>query len=125
MFTGSVTLKWSATNNQDFDSMILQDHDVLEVEEREKVVRHMWDVYSHSNSVRLPKFWSEAFEAAYEELMSDIGGVRDAAVSEIAKMSLCSLPLLLQSQSVVQTITGSRKIKQAKSNMNSTVNSDQ
>jgi len=69
-----------------------------EVEEREKVVRQMWDLYSHSrtNSVGLPKFWWEAFEAAYEELVSDVGGVRDGAVSEIAKMSLLrSLPLQL------------------------------
>ncbi|KAK7351701.1 hypothetical protein VNO77_11327 [Canavalia gladiata] len=123
MFTGSVTLKWSAiSNSDDFDSMILEDLDVLEVEEREKVVKHMWDVYTHSNSVRIPKFWSEAFEAAYEELVSDVGGIRDAAVSEIAKMSLRSIPLPLQSQS---TITGSRKMKQAKSSMDSALDSIQ
>ncbi|TKY75145.1 hypothetical protein E2542_SST03911 [Spatholobus suberectus] len=124
MFAGSVTLKWSTSNNDDFDSTILEDLDVLEVEEREKVVRHMWDVYTRTrtNFVRLPKFWWEAFEAGYEQLVSDVPGVRDGAVSEIAKMSLRSLPLPLQSQSVftfhdrhVQSITGSRKIKQAKS----------
>jgi len=56
----------------------------------------MWDVYSRSrtNSIGIPKFWWEAFEAAYEELASDVRGVRDGAVSEIAKMSLLrSLPL--------------------------------
>ncbi|XP_020220116.1 uncharacterized protein LOC109803062 [Cajanus cajan] len=105
MFAGSITLKWSATNNDPFDSTIL---DVLEVEEREKVVRHMWDVYSRTHT-KLPKFWWEAFEAAYEQLVSDVPTVRDAAVSEIAKMSLHSLPL----QSHL-SITGSRKIKQAK-----------
>ncbi|CAJ1973316.1 unnamed protein product [Sphenostylis stenocarpa] len=92
IFAASITLKWSSTNNLDFDSTILEDLD--EVEEREKVVREMWDVYSrsHANAVGLPKFWEEAFEAAYEELVSDVGGVRDGAVSEIAKMSLRSLP---------------------------------
>ncbi|CAK8568988.1 unnamed protein product [Lathyrus sativus] len=94
MFTGTVTLKWSTNNVNQFsdglDSMILEDLDVLEVEEREKVVRHMWDVYtrSHSNSMGLPQFWLEAFEAAYENLVSDVPAVRDTAVSEIAKMSL-------------------------------------
>lgn len=29
MFAGSVTLKWSTTNNDDFDSTIFQDLDVL------------------------------------------------------------------------------------------------
>ncbi|RHN70995.1 hypothetical protein MtrunA17_Chr3g0141491 [Medicago truncatula] len=88
---GSITLKLSINNlnpfSDDLDSMILDDLDVLEVEEREKVVRHMWDVYtrSHSNSIGLPQFWLEAFEAAYEHLVSDVPAVRDAAVSEIAK----------------------------------------
>ncbi|ESW08580.1 hypothetical protein PHAVU_009G057300 [Phaseolus vulgaris] len=113
MFAGSVTLKWSTTDNDDFGSTIIQDLDVLEVEEREKVVRQMWDLYSHSRtkSVGLPKFWWEAFEAAYEELVSDVGGVRDGAVSEIAKMSLLrSLPLQLH-----QSMTESRKMKQGES----------
>ncbi|XWS14590.1 hypothetical protein CRYUN_Cryun35bG0022900 [Craigia yunnanensis] len=54
--------------------------DSSELEEREKVVRKMWDVYTHSASVRLPRFWLEAFEAAYEYLSSDVPGVRDTAV---------------------------------------------
>jgi hypothetical protein len=57
------------------------------------VVRHMWGVYTQSKSMRLPKFWQEAFEAAYEHLTSDVLGVRDAAVSEIAKMSMRSISL--------------------------------
>ncbi|KAK4276598.1 hypothetical protein QN277_014728 [Acacia crassicarpa] len=92
MFTGSVTLKLSAANilrfPHDFNSRILNDFDVLELEEREKMVRRMWDVYTHSAANRLPRFWSEAFEAAYEQLASEVRGVREAAVSEIAKMSL-------------------------------------
>lgn len=124
MFTGSITLKLSINNlnpfSDDLDSMILDDLDVLEVEEREKVVRHMWDVYtrSHSNSIGLPQFWLEAFEAAYEHLVSDVPAVRDAAVSEIAKMSLAlrshilhQLPLQLQSP---PSSRRSRKLKQAK-----------
>lgn len=66
-----------------------------EVEDREKVVRQMWDVYSHSRSIQLPRFWQEAFEAAYEDLTSDLPSVRNHAVSEIAKMSLLSLSLSL------------------------------
>lgn len=58
------------------------------MEERGKVVRHMWDIYAHSHRIRLPRFWQEAFEAAYEELVSDDPAVRDAAVSEIARMSM-------------------------------------
>ncbi|XP_058785334.1 uncharacterized protein LOC131660176 isoform X2 [Vicia villosa] len=115
MFTGTVTLKWSTNNLNQFsdglDSMILEDLDVLEVEEREKVVRRMWDVYSrsHSNSIGLPQFWLEAFEAAYENLVSDVPVVRETAVSEIAKMSLA-----LRSQIDVQSSRRSRKLKQDK-----------
>ena len=70
------------------------------MEEREKVVKHMWDVYTNSHRIRLPKFWQEAFEAAYEELTSDAPGVREAAITEIAKMSVRSVdldPLPIQS----------------------------
>ncbi|KAB2057858.1 Protein FAM75A4 [Gossypium arboreum] len=97
MFTGTVTLRWSAGNlnrfSDDFDSHIHDDLDVLEMEEREKVVKHMWDVYTNSRRIRLPRFWQEAFEAAYEELTSDVPGVREDAVSEIAKMSIRSVDL--------------------------------
>lgn len=82
------------------------------MEEREKVVRRMWDVYTHSASHRLPRFWQEAFEAAYEYLTSDVPGVRNAAVSEIAKMSIRSFnidPLPLQS-SVSQPLLHAFKI---------------
>ncbi|ESW28919.1 hypothetical protein PHAVU_002G028800 [Phaseolus vulgaris] len=94
MFTGTVSLRWSGTLNSlsnDMDSPIHDDLDVLEMEEREKVVRHMWDVYTNSRRIRLPKFWQEAFEAAYEDLTSDLGEVRDAAITEIAKMSVHSI----------------------------------
>lgn len=63
------------------------------MEEREKVVRHMWDVYTHSRRIRLPRFWQEAFEAAYEELASDAADIRDTAVAEIAKMSMRMIDL--------------------------------
>lgn len=58
------------------------------MEEREKVVKHMWDVYTNNRRIRLPRFWQEAFEAAYEDLTSDVPVVANAAISEIAKMSL-------------------------------------
>ncbi|CAJ1930073.1 unnamed protein product [Sphenostylis stenocarpa] len=94
MFTGTVSLRWSGTLNSisnDMDAPIHDDLDVLEMEEREKVVRHMWDVYTNSRRIRLPRFWQEAFEAAYEDLMSDVAEVRDAAITEIAKMSVRSI----------------------------------
>uniref|UniRef100_A0A2P2KJG1 Uncharacterized protein n=1 Tax=Rhizophora mucronata TaxID=61149 RepID=A0A2P2KJG1_RHIMU len=95
MLTGTVTLRWSAGNlnnmSIDIDIPIHNDLDVLEMEEREKVVNRMWDVYSNSRRIRLPRFWREAFEAAYEDLTSDDPGVRDAAVSEIAKISVRSV----------------------------------
>lgn len=54
-------------------------------------MRRFWNVYTHSKTTRLPRFWQEAFEAAYEHLTSDVSGSRNAAVSEIAKMSLVSV----------------------------------
>eukprot|EP01018_Ginkgo_biloba_P001875 Gb_41478 [translate_table: standard] len=59
-----------------------------EIEAREKIVRHMWDIYTHNPRLRLSRFWQEAFEAAYEELESEVPGVKESAISEIAKMSL-------------------------------------
>ncbi|KMZ67598.1 hypothetical protein ZOSMA_261G00140 [Zostera marina] len=97
MFTGSVTLKWSAGNFDNLsdilDVPIHDDLDVLEIEEREKVVRHMWDVYANSRRIQLTRFWQEAFEAAYEEMASDEPEIRDSAVTEIAKMSMRILDL--------------------------------
>ncbi|TKY57727.1 hypothetical protein E2542_SST14779 [Spatholobus suberectus] len=131
MFTASLTLKWSAGNlTRDFDSTTPDDFDVLEVEEREKVVRRMWDVYTQSKShgssgSGLPRFWCDAFHAAYEHLVTDVRSVQDAAVSEIAKMSLRSLNLHLKSDSLVENIKGSRKMKQAESTVDTTVGSNQ
>ncbi|GAB2213788.1 hypothetical protein Droror1_Dr00018103 [Drosera rotundifolia] len=67
-------------------------------EEEEKVyswfrVRYMWDVYTNRGRIRLPKFWQEAFEAVYEDMTSDVPGVREAAITEIAKMSIWSVEL--------------------------------
>jgi hypothetical protein len=65
-----------------------------EMEEREKLVGRMCDMYTRtSDEVRLPRFWQEAFEAAYEELAGDDMQVRDAAISEIARMSAHRLEL--------------------------------
>ncbi|MFQ6662403.1 hypothetical protein Gotur_030249 [Gossypium turneri] len=114
MFTGSVSLKWSSGNltsfSYDSDFSIREDLDVLELEEREKVVRKMWDVYTHSTSIRLPRFWLDAFEAAYENLSSDVNGVRDNAISEIAKLSMQSLNLVPPSvQSQISSSQGRKK----------------
>lgn len=95
MFTGTVTLRWSAGNlsrfSDEFDIPLYDDLDVLEMEEREKMVKHMWDVYTNGHRIRLPKFWQQAFEAAYEDLTSDEPEVRETAISEIAKMSIRSI----------------------------------
>ncbi|XP_015068300.1 uncharacterized protein LOC107012862 isoform X1 [Solanum pennellii] len=92
MFTGTVSLRWSAGNLNSlsdlFDIPKSDDLDVLEMEDREKLVNHMWDVYTNSPRIRMLKFWQEAFEAAYEELNSDVAEVREAAISEISKMSI-------------------------------------
>ncbi|KAL0391979.1 UNVERIFIED_CONTAM: hypothetical protein Sradi_2420700 [Sesamum radiatum] len=94
MFTGSVTLKSSAVNvkhpSGDLGSSIHGDLDILDVDEREKMVRQMWNAYKHSSAIRLPSFWRDAFGAAYQDLTSEVASVRDAALSEIAKMSFRS-----------------------------------
>eukprot|EP00252_Welwitschia_mirabilis_P020261 TRINITY_DN492_c0_g1_i2.p1 TRINITY_DN492_c0_g1~~TRINITY_DN492_c0_g1_i2.p1 ORF type:complete len:167 (+),score=28.96 TRINITY_DN492_c0_g1_i2:544-1044(+) len=97
MLSGTASLKWSAGNlslfRDELDIHIRDDFDVLEIEAREKVVRHMWDVYVHYPRLKLTRFWQEAFHAAYEELESEVPGVREHAITEIAKMSLRSLDL--------------------------------
>ncbi|GKB37120.1 DUF1195 domain-containing protein, partial [Tanacetum coccineum] len=62
-----------------------------EVEEREKMVRKFWNVYTHSKTTKLSRFWQAAFEAAYKHLAIDVARSRDAAISEIARMSLVSV----------------------------------
>ncbi|XP_019444757.1 PREDICTED: uncharacterized protein LOC109348685 [Lupinus angustifolius] len=116
MLTGTISLRWSGNLNSltnDIDTPIHDDLDVLEMEEREKVVRHMWDVYSNSRRIRLPRFWQEAFEAAYEELTSDVSGVRDAAINEIAKMSVRSLHFDPPSIQSARAKEFSKSLKQA------------
>ncbi|KAL6657617.1 hypothetical protein ACP70R_005397 [Stipagrostis hirtigluma subsp. patula] len=93
MFAASVTLRWSsgdlAATFGDVTDPLLDDLDPLEMEEREKLVRRMWDMYTRTGDhVRLPRFWQEAFEAAYEELAGDDTLASDAAISEIASMSI-------------------------------------
>ncbi|KAL7117266.1 hypothetical protein ACP275_03G061700 [Erythranthe tilingii] len=94
MFTGSVTLKWSSVylkhSSLDLDQSIHADLDVLDVDEREKMVRQMWNVYKHNSIVRLPSFWRDAFGAAYQDLISEVSTVRNSALLEIAKMSFGS-----------------------------------
>ncbi|KAL8166060.1 hypothetical protein V2J09_007559 [Rumex salicifolius] len=101
IFTGTLTLK---SSNSDlvvstFSFSSPEDFDVLEVAEREALVKKLWNVYLHGyggpgNKIRLLRFWEEAFQAAFESLNSDSPAVRDCAFSEIAKMSLSSLDLL-------------------------------
>ncbi|KQK15305.1 uncharacterized protein LOC112268725 [Brachypodium distachyon] len=95
MFAASVTLRWSsesedlAATSVDVSDPFIDDLDPLEMEEREKLVRQMWDLYTRTGDhVWLPRFWQEAFEAAYEELAGDDTPASDAAISEIARMSV-------------------------------------
>lgn len=92
MFTGTtVTLKWSDVHLKHPDpSSLHSDLDVLDVDEREKMVRQMWNVYKHSSVVKLPSFWRDAFGAAYQDLSSEVATVHNAALREIAKMSFGS-----------------------------------
>ncbi|KAI5007856.1 hypothetical protein ZWY2020_008904 [Hordeum vulgare] len=104
MFAASVTLHWSsgdlAAASRDMSGPLLDDLDPLEMEEREKLVRRMWDLYTRTGDhVWLPRFWQEAFEAAYEELAGDDTPASDAAVSEIARMAI-HRPELEQAQTV-------------------------
>ncbi|KAJ3698010.1 hypothetical protein LUZ61_001715 [Rhynchospora tenuis] len=100
MLTGTVTLNFSSRRHglllspDDLvETPLREDLDVLEIEDREKLVRHMWDAYMHSERGPLPSFWQEAFQAAYEDLSGDDEQVRQAAISEIARMSLRMLNL--------------------------------
>lgn len=116
MFTGSITLKWSTGDlSQHPDNLGFQtqdDVDILEVEEKKKLVWRMWDVYTHSSrGTRLPRFWERAFQAAFEALASDVTAVRDAAVYEIAKLSISST-INLDDPFPVQSTTPKEKISQ-------------
>ncbi|KMZ57408.1 hypothetical protein ZOSMA_86G00430 [Zostera marina] len=92
MFTGTVTLKWSTGNlsilSGNFNTANHDDIDVLEVEERKNLVRQMWNVYTHSRHIQLPVFWQKAFAASYDQMVSEDLEMSDAAVLEIAKMSM-------------------------------------
>ncbi|GFP84452.1 hypothetical protein PHJA_000589000 [Phtheirospermum japonicum] len=104
MLTGTVTLRWSAGDlnrvGEDYSFAAAEDLDVLDLEEREKLVKHMWDVHTNSQQIGLGGFWQEAFVAAYEDLTSEVPAVREAAISEIARMSVRYVPHQHSSSSV-------------------------
>ncbi|XP_073127850.1 uncharacterized protein [Henckelia pumila] len=97
MVTGTVSLRWSAGNlnhvADDYHFPSSDDLDVLDLEEREKMVKRMWDEYTNSQRIRLAGFWQEAFVAAYEDLTSEVPEVREAALLEIARMSALYIKL--------------------------------
>ncbi|XAR57588.1 hypothetical protein NMG60_11025781 [Bertholletia excelsa] len=116
VLTSTVTLRWSTGNLNHFfdDSQIsIRNYlDVLEMEEREKLVKHMWDVYTNSHAIGLPRFWQEAFEAAYEDLTSEKPSIHEAAISEIATTSLRSIDFELPSlQSSISILCVMRDFK--------------
>ncbi|KAL8506760.1 hypothetical protein ACS0TY_017599 [Phlomoides rotata] len=64
MLTGTVTLRWSAEDlqsqvNQDYITPSVEDLDVLDLEEREKLVRHMWDVYTNIGLMKTNFFYKK------------------------------------------------------------------
>ncbi|KAM2323337.1 hypothetical protein PS1_020155 [Malus domestica] len=67
----SPTIRSSVHNlnrlSEDLNSCIRDELDVLEMEEGERVVKHRCEVYTNSCRIRLPRFWQEAFKAAYED----------------------------------------------------------
>ncbi|KAL2498377.1 Protein of unknown function (DUF1195) [Abeliophyllum distichum] len=125
MFTGSITLKLSAVNlkhsSDGLDSTIHPDLDILDVEEREKMVRQMWNVYTHSSTIRLPTFWRDAFAAAYQDLTSDAAAVHNAAVSEIANMSFRSRDIYEPPPPLQSTIRASKKEAQPRTQVGKTI----
>ncbi|XVF17873.1 hypothetical protein REPUB_Repub10bG0162200 [Reevesia pubescens] len=60
LFTGTVTVWWFANNLNhffdDLDSLIHNNLDDLEMKERDRMVKHMWDVYTNSRRIRLSRF---------------------------------------------------------------------
>lgn len=50
-------------------------------------------MHSGRNRMRLVQFWQEAFHAAFEDLTSGVISVRNAAISEIARMSMHAIDL--------------------------------
>ncbi|CAI9766955.1 unnamed protein product [Fraxinus pennsylvanica] len=92
MLTDSTTLRQSVGNlNQRSDCIDYpptDDLDVLDMEDRENLVKHLWGVHMNSRRIRLPGFWQDAFVAAHEDLTSEFPEVREAAISEIAGMSV-------------------------------------
>ncbi|KAF5802559.1 hypothetical protein HanRHA438_Chr06g0269941 [Helianthus annuus] len=81
----------------------------MRVEERVKVVEHMWDVYVNSRRINLQRFWQDAFVATYKDLTSDVVEMREAAIMEIAKMSFWFIDLdLSPPQSTVVNFDGDR-----------------
>ncbi|GJR00250.1 DUF1195 domain-containing protein [Tanacetum coccineum] len=71
------------------------------------MVRKFWNVYTYIKTTKLPRFWKESFEAAYKHLATDVAGSRDAAISEIARMSLVSVDV--EPSSLNSVSGGSRK----------------
>ncbi|XP_023753488.1 uncharacterized protein LOC111901858 [Lactuca sativa] len=109
ILTSTVTLRFSAGSLNNFSddiaggSLILDDFDIIEIEAREKAVKHMWDAYINDRRIKLQPFWQAAFVAAYEDLSGDVAEVREAAISEIAKMSFYSTDIRLPDLEIEST----------------------
>lgn len=64
----------------------------------------MWDAYINDRRIKLQPFWQAAFVAAYEDLSGDVAEVREAAISEIAKMSFYSTDIRLPDLEIESTV---------------------
>nr|KYP63500.1 hypothetical protein KK1_018077 [Cajanus cajan] len=108
MFTGTVSFRWSSmlnTFSHDLHETLLDHLNILEIEERENMVCHVWDVYNNNHRIKLSWFWQQAFKVAYEDLTSDMVEVRDDAITKIANMSLRSFDLQLLTTTHSMVIT--------------------
>lgn len=92
VLSGSAWIAGKSSDAENFGAGWLREEeeyqfDVLDLELREKLARHMWDKYRQNPKYKLNSFWQVAFEAAFEEMDSESPAVKQAAVTEIAKLS--------------------------------------
>eukprot|EP00246_Nothoceros_aenigmaticus_P007300 TRINITY_DN2099_c0_g1_i1.p2 TRINITY_DN2099_c0_g1~~TRINITY_DN2099_c0_g1_i1.p2 ORF type:complete len:188 (-),score=32.73 TRINITY_DN2099_c0_g1_i1:672-1235(-) len=59
-----------------------------ELAERANIVLWVWDAYVNDPSRKMSNFWHDAFEAAFEEMESEDQAVKNAAVEEIARLTV-------------------------------------
>ncbi|KAL3845231.1 hypothetical protein ACJIZ3_002634 [Penstemon smallii] len=95
-----VLFHWNTRHQEQLKGKVIIFYTIIkDVDEREKMVRQMWNEYKHSSISRLPSFWRDAFGAAYQDLTNEVPSVRNSALLEIAKMSFRSSDIVHEPQS--------------------------